>query len=193
MVEQGLQSQRTASGRITIPDFRKVGNLVIQKSQVQDLEEKASVASDALKVFFEQENLDYIARVSEGYENLKESLSVVTGRAKFLRWERTMPEAKFLDRYLLQYVVGSIGMEAFAGDLRHYQCFQKLLTVTQELVKMREPDKLVQRILIDNTTSYKDYAPMVASRVRGYRTDLVLQAMEEIREKYPVTFKLEGR
>ena len=72
-----VSSGRRVSGMITVPEFKKIKSLVVQKSQVQDLEEKANRGYEALKVFFETEKLACISEVAEGYENLRDSLFVL--------------------------------------------------------------------------------------------------------------------
>ena len=99
-----------------------------------------------------------------------------------------MAEATFLDRYILQYVVGSTGMEAFAGDLRHYHQFQQLFSTTQELERIREPHDTLSQMIIQNELPYYSHVPIVAAFIKGYRTDLVVKAMDDIRERYPMPF-----
>jgi len=185
---------RRASGKIAIPqnrmgDFKKVGNFVIEKNQVVDLEGKANKGYEALKLFFESEELGFFNEVSSCYGQLRDTLSQLTHGARYLAWERSTPEAKFFDRYLLQYAVGCTGVQRFGESLRHYEEFQKLCKNTQQLKREREPVEGLGKIIIDDY-SYMAIASQVVSCIEGYRTDLVLQAMDEIRERYPMPFGL---
>ncbi len=158
----------------------KVGQYNFSTIKLEELDNFARGGFERLQNVFLTKELNDIHPVSEAYSQLEQGLSTMTKQVRYVHWDRKMQEALFLDKYILQLVIGHESVRQLYTRLPHRSLFLQQMSVSQEMMITPRDDYTV-RSLQYKEVLYRQVHDQIYHLIKNEKYDFILEAMKEIR------------
>lgn len=148
---------------------------------IATLEDHAATAFKYLKKAFADPNYMNANWARNQYAALSNSIEYATYNSAFMDWNRKVRESRLIERYILQYIVGSASSKVLTEAAKYQRLTGKKAPMTNTKEDMFKSGVKV----FSPKTSYSQIAQMAETISGAERYDLILSLMSGIRKDCP--------